>query len=369
MSHLAEHLAQNQAAASAAQSKLRAGRRVIRRDLTAPVAETGIVPADLDHDDDSQYPVTALPSEMAPSALPISHVAITVSPLDLPEPEFRSGLDRRKQNRALLMDWLRTALVEGVDFGRVHIAGKDKCEHARAGRVRECTNQWHWSKPSLFKPGAEKISGMLGMTIHYPSLAGYERALLSGMEITQIMLRCELHDAQGRVVAEGVGARNLAQDYGDINKAFKMAEKSAHIDATLRLAGLSEVFTQDLEDRPTGDDADPVPAYTGKPASGTSRSSKPPADNGFSPQRSASPAPASPPPPVSPDVEIIGPDDVQIVLDRIAEIGIAEKRVLAWLNKVTKGAVTRFDQLNVAQCTSLLKRLDLWAQETAQAAA
>ena len=27
-----------------------------------------------------------------------------------------------------------------------------------------------------------------------------------------------------------------------------MAEKSAHIDATLRMAGLSEVFTQDIED-------------------------------------------------------------------------------------------------------------------------
>jgi hypothetical protein len=54
----------------------------------------------------------------------------------------------------------------------------------------------------------------------------------------------------GQVVAEGVGARNLNQDYGDFNKALKMAEKSAHIDATLRLAGLSEVFTQDLEDRP-----------------------------------------------------------------------------------------------------------------------
>ena len=48
--------------------------------------------------------------------------------------------------------------------------------------------------------------------------------------------------------ADGVGARSLKQDYGDINKSLKMAEKSAHIDATLRMAGLSEVFTQDIED-------------------------------------------------------------------------------------------------------------------------
>ena len=40
----------------------------------------------------------------------------------------------------------------------------------------------------------------------------------------------------------------MDKDKGDINKSLKMAEKSAHIDATLRIAGLSEIFTQDLED-------------------------------------------------------------------------------------------------------------------------
>ena len=38
-------------------------------------------------------------------------------------------------------------------------------------------------------------------------------------------MRCELRDAQGHVVAEGVGARSLSQDYGDINKSLKMVEK------------------------------------------------------------------------------------------------------------------------------------------------
>lgn len=192
------------------------------------------------------------------------HVAITLSPLDLPADQFRSGLDRRKQNRQLLMEWLRSALIDGVDFGKVHIASKDKCDLARSGRARECQNQWHWSKPSLFKPGAEKITGMLGMTVHYPSLAGYEAAFLSGHDVKQVMLRCELHDAHGRVVAEGVGARNVTQDYGDINKALKMAEKSAHIDATLRLAGLSEVFTQDIEDF-SSQDADNLPPQAASP--------------------------------------------------------------------------------------------------------
>ena len=50
--------------------------------------------------------------------------------------------------------------------------------------------------------------------------------------------------------APSTSARSLAQDQGDLNKCLKMAEKSAHIDATLRMGGLSEVFTQDTEDNP-----------------------------------------------------------------------------------------------------------------------
>lgn len=168
---------------------------------------------------------------------------ISANPLDLPAETFRAGLDRRKANRAALMEWVRSALVEGTDYGKIHVVGWSKC---KAGK--DCTNPSHFSKPSLFKPGAEKICGMLGVTVRYPTLPDYEKAALAGANLSQIIIRCEIVDAAGRVVADGVGARVIAQDNGDINKALKMAEKSAHIDATLRMAGLSEVFTQDVED-------------------------------------------------------------------------------------------------------------------------
>lgn len=168
---------------------------------------------------------------------------IASNPLDLPAATFKEGLDRRKQNRAALMEWIRDALIDGLDFGKVHVVPRSKCS---AGKL--CTNPAHFSKPSLFKPGAEKICGMLGLTVRYPTLNDYEKAALTGTQLNQIIIRCEIVDASGRVVADGVGARIIAQDNGDINKALKMAEKSAHIDATLRMAGLSEVFTQDIED-------------------------------------------------------------------------------------------------------------------------
>lgn len=184
------------------------------------------------------------------------HVA---NPLDLPSDVFRGGLNRRGENRKALIEWVRGSLVDGVDFGAVPLR--------RGG----------FSKPSLRKPGAEKICGMLGVVATFPTLKDYEAAVLEGREIRSVILRCHLLSPDGQIVADGVGARSVEQDHGDLNKTLKMALKSAHIDATLRMAGLSEIFTQDLEDMPReqfdGDEkiphADPAhgaPSTGGAPA-------------------------------------------------------------------------------------------------------
>jgi len=170
------------------------------------------------------------------------------SPLDLPVEIFTQALERRELNRKALLKWIESNLQHGVDFGQIHIVGKDKCQHAKNGRQQDCSNKYHWSKPSLWKPGAEKICGMMGIIPRFPNLDEYEKAVLRGEDIKVIILKCELHTPSGFVAAEGTGARKVDQDRGDINKSMKMAEKSAHIDATLRLAGLSEIFTQDIED-------------------------------------------------------------------------------------------------------------------------
>lgn len=260
----------------------------------------------------------------------------SASPLDLPAEVFRSGLDRRKQNRAALMEWVRAALVEGVDFGRIHVVSKDKC---RAGR--NCTNPAHFSKPSLFKPGAEKICGMLGVTVHYPTLHDYEQAALHGVQLQHIIIRCEIHDAAGRVVADGVGARSLKQDFGDINKALKMAEKSAHIDATLRMAGLSEVFTQDLEDmnhgkdmEETTDDAAGDPPQAGPAGAGSNQ---------------------------GPATKITDTRRKHIEA-RISELGLDRERVKSWMTKASGGRIEHFADLTPHLYRRLIAKLDEWAQ-------
>ena len=368
MTTFAQTLQRQQQEAVAVQTGERTKRRVVRR---SPVIVEPLDPMDLpseqyDHEHHEQVslempatpraepsvlPVTvaAAPtprnSDLAPMQETAASTAITVSPMDLPTEFFSAGLDRRKRNRALLMEWLRTALAEGVDFGRIHIAGKDRCQLVRMGRVHECKDPGHWSKPTLFKAGAEKITGMLGMTVHYPTLPAYEDAFLAQADIRTIMLRCELRDAHGHVVAQGAGARHINQDYGDLNKTLKMVAKSAHIDATLRLAGLSEVFTQDLEDRPLAGEFDTAAAAP--------------------PSASKPVAKAPPRQPLATTNELIGIEQLQELRQAITNHGFMEQRVLNWLYQATKGQVSRLDQLPLPMLTTLHKKLGQWADAEA----
>lgn len=265
------------------------------------------------------------------------------SPLDLPAEVFRAGLDRRRENRQALMEWVRSALVEGSDYGRIHVVSKNKCPHGN-----RCQNPAHFSKPSLFKPGAEKICGMLGVTVHFPTLHDYEQAALHGVQLHHIIIRCELHDAAGRVVADGVGARSLKQDYGDINKALKMSEKSAHIDATLRMAGLSEVFTQDIEDMAITE----IPA--GKSAGAPSPHPPAPADD---------PSDSGPVSAGENGALISKAQHIRLEA-RINELGLNRERVKAWVERAW--GVLHLNELPRSCYPKLLGRMEQWSGQQAE---
>lgn len=130
-------------------------------------------------------------------------------------------LERRGANRAKLIEWVRANLKEGSDYGVIK------------------------QRKSLWKAGAEKISGMLGLQVSWPDLHEELDRLRGGVEI--MFLSCELL-RDGIVQAQGAGARRVNDDDGDWNKAIKMCKKSAMIDAVLNVAGLSEVFTQDVDE-------------------------------------------------------------------------------------------------------------------------
>ncbi|MDP2645319.1 MAG: hypothetical protein Q8P24_10295, partial [Desulfobacterales bacterium] len=91
-----------------------------------------------------------------------------LSPMDYPVERFSQALERREDNRKALLKWIQSNLQAGIDFGQIHVAGKDKCRLAQDYRANECIDPRHWSKPSLWKPGAEKICGMLGLIPRFP---------------------------------------------------------------------------------------------------------------------------------------------------------------------------------------------------------
>lgn len=107
------------------------------------------------------------------------------------------------------------------------------------------------SKPTLLKPGAEKILMLMGLTSEYELIErvqDYENGFFA------FTVKCVLLKGEQKIT-EGVGHCNtkekkyIKQDpFTLANTCLKMAKKRAQIDATLTVASLSEIFTQDIED-------------------------------------------------------------------------------------------------------------------------
>lgn len=111
------------------------------------------------------------------------------------------------------------------------------------------------SKPTLLKPGAEKILMLMGLTSEYEvieKVQDYDRGFFA------FTVKCTLSKSDIKVT-EGVGHANTREKryvsgrqqdaYTLANTVLKMAKKRAQVDAVLTVASLSEIFTQDLEDQ------------------------------------------------------------------------------------------------------------------------
>ncbi len=168
--------------------------------------------------------------------------AFPSSPLDMPTATFERDMKRREENHKKLIQWIKQNTVPEVDYGRTHI--DDRCRYARAGMPHLCHDFSHFSNLTLWKSGAEKIIHVLGLSAHFPNLHHYELSAVHRQEITQVILKCQLKNLNGKIVGEGAGARHLKQDGWNIHKTIKMAMKCALVDATLNVAGLTGIFVK-----------------------------------------------------------------------------------------------------------------------------
>lgn len=108
-------------------------------------------------------------------------------------------------------------------------------------------------KPSLLKPGAEKILMLLGLSSEYEiieKIQDYQEGFFA------YTIKCTLLNA-GIPITEGLGHCNSKErkyegenqdKYMLGNTCLKMAKKRAQVDAALTVGSLSNIFTQDLED-------------------------------------------------------------------------------------------------------------------------
>lgn len=130
----------------------------------------------------------------------------------------------------LLAETIKAALIEGLDYGVIPGV----------------------QKPSLFKPGAEKIALMYGLTQEYQIL---ENIRDKEEGIILYKFKAMLFNGAGKQITEGYGLcssqekKYSKQNPFDIeNTILKMAKKRALVDAAISIGVLSQVFTQDVED-------------------------------------------------------------------------------------------------------------------------
>jgi len=106
-------------------------------------------------------------------------------------------------------------------------------------------------KPTLLKPGAEKIIMLLGLRSEF-EIIDSTRDWDNGF--FQYQVRCSLYKGE-TLITQGLGAANnrekkwLKQDpYSIDNTILKMARKRSLTDGALTVGSLSDIFSQDLED-------------------------------------------------------------------------------------------------------------------------
>lgn len=153
--------------------------------------------------------------------------------------QFEKMLADQDAMRKMVMEYVAKNLVAGTDFGKAY-KGSDK--------------------DTLLKPGAEKVASLLRTVPRFEK--DHDTAqMCADAGVKGIFYVCHLMRGDV-VVAEGRGAvhfvgnwkdkngiihPNKFEKFWDANNAIKMAEKRSQVDAVLRLATLSDVFTQDME--------------------------------------------------------------------------------------------------------------------------
>ncbi len=135
--------------------------------------------------------------------------------------EFKTGIDDLLEKRSYFISQVLPKLKEGQDYYVIK------------------------GKKSLAKGGAEKLANIYNLTAIFRR--DNESLDMLGNAKGLIAYICTL-TRFGVIIGQGRGSDTIERNQNDPNKAIKMTQKRAYVDAVIRTTGLSDIFTQDIED-------------------------------------------------------------------------------------------------------------------------
>lgn len=137
---------------------------------------------------------------------------------------FKDGVDNLLDRRKCFVEKILPKLREGVDY------------HVIKGRK------------SIGKSGAEAIVSIYGWCAKFEK----DRETMDSFKGVDglVAYKCTLSTQTGEFVGEGRGASALKDNDNNVNSTIKKSQKSSFCDAVIRSAGISSVFSQDLDDLP-----------------------------------------------------------------------------------------------------------------------
>ncbi len=148
-----------------------------------------------------------------------------------PVPAFAISVEEAKRRLEDLQRFIRELMIQGVDYGQV-----PGCK-----------------RPTLYKPGAEKLADIFGFSKHVEITHRIEDL---DADFFLYEVKAVLYDKHSGVIeAEGLGSCNSRESKYErsdacslLNTLLKMAKKRAIVDAVLTATRSSGIFTQDVED-------------------------------------------------------------------------------------------------------------------------
>lgn len=179
--------------------------------------------------------------------------------MTLPVEKMTEILTEYEARRKAFRVWLLSQMTQGVHYGfppgcvpKFDRDGNMLVWNAKSSKNDVVPPEQWTARPSLYEAGADLLIDLLMLRPEYESDVGLWTQM--GSLPGRFFIKCKLFDkTTGELKGEGVGASQAEADKNTrlgqpVNAAMKIGKKRAKVDAVKNALGVSDLFTQDLDD-------------------------------------------------------------------------------------------------------------------------